>query len=103
MPGQGSRPGSSLRLSGSRQSKRAHRAGAFMAVLTTYPAGTKPRPRIVAIIPALNEAPSIGRVVTGLLARADVELDRVIVVDNGSTDDTGDRARVAGASVVREE
>jgi glycosyltransferase involved in cell wall biosynthesis len=59
-------------------------------------------PRIVAVIPALNEAPSIGRVVAGLLARTDVALDRVIVVDNGSTDDTGLRAGEAGAEVVRE-
>lgn len=60
-------------------------------------------PRIAAVIPALNEAPSIGRVVAGLLARTDVVLDRVIVVDNGSTDGTGDLAAEAGADVVREE
>jgi glycosyltransferase involved in cell wall biosynthesis len=60
-------------------------------------------PRIAAIIPALNEAPSIARVVAGLLARTDVALQRVIVVDNGSTDDTGALARTAGADVVREE
>lgn len=60
-------------------------------------------PRIAAVIPALNEAPAIGRVVAGLLARADVALDRVIVVDNGSTDGTGEVARAAGAQVVREE
>lgn len=59
--------------------------------------------RIVAIIPALNEAPAIAGVVAGLLARTDVPLARVIVVDNGSTDGTGDLARAAGATVVREE
>ena len=62
-----------------------------------------PRLRVIAVIPALNEAPSIGRVVAGLLARTDVALDRVIVVDNGSTDGTGQRASAAGAHVVREE
>ena len=57
--------------------------------------------RIVAVIPALNEALSIARVVTGLLASAAGELDRVIVVDNGSTDDTAALAAAAGAEVVR--
>lgn len=60
-------------------------------------------PRIVAVIPALNEAPSIGGVVAGLLARTDAKIARVIVVDNGSTDETGLRAAAAGAEVVREE
>jgi glycosyltransferase involved in cell wall biosynthesis len=64
--------------------------------------GPSPTPRIAAVIPALDEALSIARVVSGLLARADVSLDRVIVVDNGSTDDTGALARAAGAEVVRE-
>jgi len=60
------------------------------------------RPRVVAIIPALNEAPAIGKTVRGLRALEGVVLDRIIVVDNGSTDDTGARAREAGAEVVRE-
>jgi glycosyltransferase involved in cell wall biosynthesis len=60
------------------------------------------QPRIAAVIPALNEVPSIARVVGGLLARADVPSLRVIVVDNGSSDGTGEIARAAGAEVVRE-
>ena len=64
--------------------------------------GPSPAPRVAAVIPALNEAPSIARVVGGLLACTDVPLDRVIVVDNGSTDGTGELARTAGAEVVRE-
>ena len=67
------------------------------------PPGAGGAPRIAAVIPALNEADAIGRVVAGLLGRADVAIDRVIVVDNGSTDGTGERARAAGAQVVREE
>ncbi len=59
-------------------------------------------PRIAAVIPALNEAPAIGRVVERLRAQSAVVLDRIIVVDNGSTDGTGDLARAAGAEVVRE-
>src|SRR4051812_27471265 len=60
-------------------------------------------PRIAAIIPALNEAPSIARVVAGLRDQVGITIDRIIVVDNGSDDGTGDLARAAGAQVVREE
>ncbi len=59
------------------------------------------RPRIEAVIPALNEAGSIARVVGSL--RGQETLDGIVVVDNGSTDGTGDTARRAGANVVREE
>ena len=60
-------------------------------------------PRIVAVIPALDEAPSIGRVVETLREGRSAALHRIVVVDNGSTDGTGEIARRAGASVVREE
>jgi glycosyltransferase involved in cell wall biosynthesis len=62
-----------------------------------------PFPRIVAVIPALDEAPSIARVVETLREGRSAVLHRVVVVDNGSTDGTGEIARRAGASVVREE
>jgi glycosyltransferase involved in cell wall biosynthesis len=58
--------------------------------------------RIVAVVPALNEAPSIGQVVRGLLAQRRVRLSEVIVVDNGSHDGTGEIAKAAGATVVLE-
>ncbi len=54
---------------------------------------------VVAVIPCLNEAQAIG----GVVARIRDRVHRVIVVDNGSTDRTGDVARDAGATVVREE
>jgi glycosyltransferase involved in cell wall biosynthesis len=54
---------------------------------------------IQAIVPALNEEGSIGRVVRGLLDRG---VSRVVVIDNGSTDDTAKEAARAGASVVFE-
>src|SRR6201992_72790 len=48
-------------------------------------------------VPALNEAESIGRVVEAMPWAL---IDECIVVDNGSTDATGDVARAAGARVV---
>jgi glycosyltransferase involved in cell wall biosynthesis len=59
--------------------------------------------RIAAVVPALDEAASIGQVVQGLRSQALVPLDCLVVVDNGSSDGTGEIARQAGASVVREE
>ncbi len=70
---------------------------------TSPPLEVPPDLRIVVVVPALNEADSIDRVVHGLLEQRSVPLHRVIVVDNGSTDATGTLARAAGADVVREE
>ena len=61
------------------------------------------RPRIDAVIPALNEAGSIAQVVGRLRNQQAALLESIVVVDNGSTDGTGDIARRAGAHVVREE
>ncbi|MEM1022688.1 MAG: glycosyltransferase family 2 protein [Myxococcota bacterium] len=58
--------------------------------------------RVTAIIPALDEEGAIGGVVRGLLEEApsaSVEL-RILVVDNGSRDQTAERARSAGAEVI---
>jgi glycosyltransferase involved in cell wall biosynthesis len=65
--------------------------------------GRRPWPRIAAVIPALDEAQSIARVVEGLRTQALLASAEIIVVDNGSTDGTGEIARRAGARVVREE
>ncbi len=56
--------------------------------------------RISVIIPAINEEDSIALVIGDLPLE---KLDRVIVVDNGSTDDTVERAQQSGAIVVRED
>jgi len=57
--------------------------------------------RLLVVIPYLDEAPTVGRVVAG--ARRDIpgigRLD-IVVVDDGSSDGTGDRAQEAGAEVV---
>ncbi|MFN0246667.1 MAG: glycosyltransferase family 2 protein [Kofleriaceae bacterium] len=52
---------------------------------------------VVAVVPALDEAASIGGVVSDLLRYG---IGHVIVVDNGSTDATAAVARAAGANVV---
>jgi glycosyltransferase involved in cell wall biosynthesis len=54
--------------------------------------------KVVAILPALNEEDSIAAVVRELATF----VARIVVVDNGSTDKTGEAAARAGASVVRE-
>lgn len=51
------------------------------------------------LIPAFNEAPAVGDVVTALGREA--RWHEVIVIDDGSTDGTAERAEAAGATVVR--
>jgi glycosyltransferase involved in cell wall biosynthesis len=51
------------------------------------------------VIPSFNEAEAIGGVVRGL--RADAAWREILVVDDGSTDDTAVRAAEAGARVLR--
>jgi glycosyltransferase involved in cell wall biosynthesis len=51
--------------------------------------------RVLALIPAYNEAPHIASVVAGALAYLPV-----LVVDDGSTDDTAARAKASGAAVL---
>lgn len=56
--------------------------------------------RVSVIIPARNEAATIGELVRSVTGQLRIG-DDIVVVDDGSTDDTAARARVAGARVVR--
>lgn len=60
------------------------------------PAGP-PAPRILALVPGYEEGPRIGAVVAA--ARRHLP---VLVVDDGSTDDTAARAEAAGAMMIRQ-
>ena len=51
------------------------------------------------VIPAFNEAASIATVVQDLTSAAGWQ--EILVVDDGSTDETGERAAAAGARVIR--
>jgi len=54
--------------------------------------------RHLAIVPAYNEAGAIGATIADIASHTDFD---VLVVDDGSTDATAERARAAGAEVIR--
>lgn len=56
------------------------------------------KPLIYVIIPAFNESKSIGKVIADIPSI----VTEIIVVDNASTDNTGDFAKEKGATVLRE-
>ncbi|MBI1390605.1 MAG: glycosyltransferase [bacterium] len=59
--------------------------------------------RIGVVIPALNEAGSVGAVITRCLSQRHAsDQMRVVVCDNGSSDGTADIARRHGAEVIHE-
>lgn len=55
--------------------------------------------KVAVVVPVLNGAEAIGPCIAALLTQTR-PADQVIVVDNGSTDATSERAAAAGASVV---
>lgn len=61
------------------------------------PGGDEPGPRILALVPGYEEGPRIGRVVEGASRHLPV-----LVVDDGSADDTAAVAEAAGARVIRQ-
>jgi hopene-associated glycosyltransferase HpnB len=58
-------------------------------------------PSVVAVVPARDEAATIGATVAGLLAQDYPGAFRLVVVDDRSTDGTGDAARAAAAGDPR--
>ncbi len=64
---------------------------------------TRDRPRVLAIVLAKNEEQRVGEVVREIVdaSRAMPYSIDVVVVDDGSTDDTARAARAAGAKVLR--
>ena len=58
---------------------------------------------ISVVLPALNEAATVGAVIDTITPMLGGLVDELIVLDSGSTDDTAARAVAAGAKVVRRE
>ena len=66
-----------------------------------HPAGLESGQKLVVVIPALNEAATIGAVVSSIPRRiAQIRDVEVIVVDDGSSDATTSVARAAGADRI---
>ena len=63
---------------------------------------THTRPEVTVIVPAFNEAASVADTIRSLQTQTVVPTE-IIVVDDCSTDDTGDVARALGVHVVRPE
>ena len=63
------------------------------------PTAIEPKPAVTVVIPAYNEEATIARTVDA--AQALPGVNRVIVVDDGSTDKTAKTAAAAGAGVIK--
>jgi hypothetical protein len=63
------------------------------------PTAIEPKPAVTVVIPAYNEEATIARTLAGAWALPGV--NRVIVVDDGSTDKTAKTAAAAGAKVIK--
>jgi cellulose synthase/poly-beta-1,6-N-acetylglucosamine synthase-like glycosyltransferase len=63
-------------------------------------AGQARRPGVTVLVPAYNEAASVGDTIKSLLAQT-VPAVEIIVIDDGSTDNTSEVARGFGVTVVR--
>jgi hopene-associated glycosyltransferase HpnB len=81
----------------------AFRGGFWLAPYRLPAADPAPvrAPRVLAIIPARNEAPVIGAAVTSLLQQHGGESLRLIVVDDGSTDGTAEAVRAAAHAAAK--
>src|SRR4051812_27725625 len=59
------------------------------------------QPSVSIVIPARDEATTVGDIVRAVLDLSRPRVHEVLVVDDGSADGTGERAARAGARVVR--
>lgn len=59
--------------------------------------------RVSVVLPALNEELTVAGVIDTIHPLLGTLVDELIVLDSGSTDETADRARAAGATVVSRE
>ena len=64
--------------------------------------GAPRRPGVTVIVPAYNEAASIGDTILSLQNQTTPAAE-IIIIDDGSSDDTGDVARSYGVTVIRPE
>jgi glycosyltransferase involved in cell wall biosynthesis len=74
-------------------------ASAVDAFLAEY--GRGPGAGVAVVIPALNEEETVASVIASVPAKMSGLSTETILVDDGSTDATGERARAAGALVCR--
>jgi hopene-associated glycosyltransferase HpnB len=79
----------------------AFRGGFWRVRDDARPLGTPPARRVCAVIPARNEAATIGRAVRSLAAQEWPGEIHIYVVDDHSADSTGALARDAGAVVLK--
>lgn len=97
----GLRSGTAAAAGGDWFSRRTHRRGAVDPAAVLAAKGGR---RVAVVLPARDEAATVGAVVTGV-RRAWLEavplVDEVVVMDSDSVDDTGAVARAAGATVHR--
>lgn len=76
----------------------AHTIDALVKEARAKEARAKVQPRVLCVAPAWNEGERITRVVAAVPRNT---VETTVVVDDGSTDDTADRAESAGAVVIR--
>src|SRR5690348_12474403 len=76
------------------------RGGFWRMRVEPPPALREPAPRVVAVVPARNEADVVGRAMASLAKQQYGGAFHVVLVDDHSTDDTGAAASKTGVTVI---